>query len=144
MESMKTALILLLKALATLKDAFDVFLEAQELGNLKFILASEDSMVQRFEYTHEAFWKFLKRYLEKIYNLEAVNSPRSVFRACFQVGLCTEQETDLLLVMLDKRNQTTHVYDSVLVHQILPEVPMYYDCMIKIIDRVKKNLEERK
>lgn len=144
METMNTALVLLLKALATLKEAFDVFLDIQKLGNLKFILAAEDSMVQRFEYTHEAFWKFLKRYLEKIYNLEAVNSPRSVFRACFKVGLCSEAETDLLLMMLDKRNQTTHIYDSILVHKILPEVPMYYDCMKKIAERVKADLENRK
>ena len=66
----------------SLQNGFLVAERLQALGDPEFDLAAEDSIIQRFEYTYESFWKFLKKYLELIRNAENVNSPKNVFRAC--------------------------------------------------------------
>ena len=62
-----------------------------------------DAMVQRFEYTTEAFWKYLKHYLQTEHNLLA-NSPREVMRMGLQAKLYDEETSKELLQMLDDRN----------------------------------------
>jgi nucleotidyltransferase substrate binding protein (TIGR01987 family) len=68
-----------------------------------------DAMVQRFEYTTEAFWKYLKHYLQTEHNLLA-NSPREVMRMGLQAKLYDEATSKELLQMLDDRNLTSHTY----------------------------------
>ena len=51
-----------------------------------------DATIQRFEYTFEAFWKFLKDYLKEKEGVEA-NTPKAVFRALFTAGYLSEVET---------------------------------------------------
>ncbi|MEW5766292.1 MAG: nucleotidyltransferase substrate binding protein [bacterium] len=51
-----------------------------------------DAAIQRFEYTFEAIWKFLKEYLKQEEGIMC-NSPKSCFREAFSLGLLTEEET---------------------------------------------------
>lgn len=133
MEKLTLSRSLLTNALSTLADSFIAEEEAVELGNNRFILAAQDSTIQRFEYCYESFWKFLKLYFEKKFNIEDVNSPRSVFRMCVEKGLCTEPEGIVLLAMLEDRNKTTHNYNAAQVRDIYPNISYYYDLMIKIL-----------
>ena len=83
-----------------------------------------DAMVQRFEYTTEAFWKYLKHYLQTEHNLLA-NSPREVMRMGLQAKLYDEETSKELLQMLDDRNLTSHTYIEKLATSIATRIPNY-------------------
>ena len=83
-----------------------------------------DAMVQRFEYTTEAFWKYLKHYLQTEHNLLA-NSPREVMRMGQQAKLYNEQTSKEFLQMLDDRNLTSHTYIEELATSIATRIPNY-------------------
>jgi nucleotidyltransferase substrate binding protein (TIGR01987 family) len=83
-----------------------------------------DAMVQRFEYTTEAFWKYLKHYLQTEHNLLA-NSPREVMRMGLQAKLYDEETSKELLQMLDDRNLTSHTYIEELATFIATRIPNY-------------------
>jgi nucleotidyltransferase substrate binding protein (TIGR01987 family) len=83
-----------------------------------------DAMVQRFEYTTEAFWKYLKHYLQTEHNLLA-NSPREVMRMGLQAKLYDEETSKELLQMLDDRNLTSHTYIEELATSIASRIPNY-------------------
>lgn len=133
MEKLMLSRKLLDDALATLADSFIAETEAKSIGNERLILATQDSTIQRFEYSYDSFWKFLKIYFEKKYNLENVNSPRSVFRICVEKRLCSESEGNILIKMIDDRNKTTHNYNAAQVREIYPNISEYYKLMLKIL-----------
>ncbi|MDA0724314.1 MAG: HI0074 family nucleotidyltransferase substrate-binding subunit [Verrucomicrobia bacterium] len=83
-----------------------------------------DAMVQRFEYTTEAFWKYLKHYLQTEHNLLA-NSPREVMRMGLQAKLYDEETSKEFLQMLDDRNLTSHTYIEELATSIATRIPNY-------------------
>ena len=83
-----------------------------------------DAMVQRFEYTTEAFWKYLKHYLQTEHNLLA-NSPREVMRMGLQAKLYDEETSKELLQMLDDCNLTSHTYIEELATSIATRIPNY-------------------
>ncbi len=83
-----------------------------------------DAMVQRFEYTTEAFWKYLKHYLQTEHNLLA-NSPREVMRMGLQAKLYDEETSKEFLQMLDDRNLTSHTYIEELATSIASRIPNY-------------------
>lgn len=134
MEKLKIPYQLLNKALDTYKKAFEAIKIAERMDNPILIEATEDSCIQRFEYCFDSFWKFLKRYLEFYYSVEKINSPRSVFESCVKQKLCSEEQGEQLLVMLEDRNMTTHNYDAEQVREIFPRVLNYYSLMKTMLD----------
>ncbi|GMU19286.1 MAG: hypothetical protein AMXMBFR12_04780 [Candidatus Babeliales bacterium] len=137
MEELKKAHSLTISALKTLKESFDIAQLAEKEKREGFILAAKDSMIQRFEYSYDSFWKLLKRYLEQEIQLEDITSPKKVFRACVKHGICTQNEGDILIQMADDRNTTSHNYNIQQVRIIIPDIPTYYTTMIHIIDKLK-------
>lgn len=125
------------QALATFYDSFEVIKIAQKTGVEKLVLAAEDSCIQRFEYTFDSFWKTVKSYLERKFNLVDINSPKSVFRASIKHTLCTEEIGEMLINMADDRNSTTHRYDIVQTREILNSLPAYCECMQTILNAIK-------
>lgn len=140
MEKLKVPLSLLHKTLKTLESAFEVLEEAKIIQNKGLILAAQDSIIQRFEYCYDSFWKFFKKYLELIYTLEDINSPKKVFRACVKLQLCSEFEGEILIDMADDRNETTHNYDIEKVRIILSDIPLYYTTMVTILRRSEEKI----
>jgi len=143
MEKLKLALSLLNKALNTLDKALIYLEKVNQDKNKEAIEAAKDSIIKRFEYSYDSFWKFLKKYLELKYNLEDVNSPKSVFRACVKHEICSAQEGELLIDMVDDRNETTHNYDIEKVRKILPDIKPYYVCITKVIERIEITLDNK-
>lgn len=141
MEEIEPICKLLKKALKTLDASFKVLQEAEQADNEGFILASQDSIIQRFEYCYDSFWKFLKRYLEKHLKLTDIASPKKVFREAVKHTLCTPEEGEILIAMADDRNVTTHNYDITQVRKILPAVPSYYNCMTNILNHIENKLD---
>ena len=85
-------------------------------------------MIQRFEYSTEAFWKYLKAYLSMEHNLSA-NSPREVIRTGLKTKLYSEEISKELLQMLDDRNLTCHTYVEELAESIAGRIPFYSTVM---------------
>ena len=139
---MKLGLEQLNKALKTLEDSFRVMQELVKIGNPEFILAAEDSTIQRFEYCYETFWKFLKRYLELVHHVDDVHSSRKVFYASVKAEICTPDEGDVFLDMVDDRNETSHAYSVEASRLILSDIPRYYAAMIVVVRRINEKLSD--
>ena len=109
------------RALASLQELVPQYFENKENIILR------DAMIQRFEYSTEAFWKYLKSYLSIEHNLSA-NSPREVIRTGLKTKLYNEEISKQLLQMLDDRNLTSHTYIEELAESIASRIPSY--CMV--------------
>jgi len=115
-----------LKALGTLKDIM------QE----PFSVIVRDAAIQRFEYTFEAFWKFIREYLKEREGIIA-NSPKSAFKEIFSLGFADETETVELQEMTDKRNETSHTYKEGLAQIIYEKIKEYVLLMEEILSKFK-------
>src|SRR5258708_1035305 len=80
-----------------------------------------DTTIQRFEYTFEAFWKFVRAYLKEKEGVIA-NSPKAFFREIFLLGFCSEKESVQLLEMTDRRNETVHTYKEAVAEKIYTQI----------------------
>jgi len=96
-----------------------------------------DSAVQRFEYTTDLFWKYLKKYLEDVLHLTVVNGPEPVVRASCTAGIITEQEGEKILDMVQDRNLTSHTYLEEIAEQLAEKMPKYCTTMQAIIKRLE-------
>lgn len=101
-----------------------------------FSIIIRDATIQRFEYTFEAFWKFIQEYLKEKEGI-IVNSPKSCFREIFSLGFISEEETVRLLEMTDKRNETSHTYKEKVAQSIFEKVDGYATLMTKILEKIK-------
>ena len=140
MEKLKLDLEQLNNATKTLYNAFGVMQEAREMGHQGFIFAAEDSIIQRFEYSYEMFWKFLKRYLELVHQLKDMHSSRKVFYASVKMEVCSLEEGSIFIDMVDSRNETSHTYSIEASRIILSDVPRYYAAMIAVVKRFNTKL----
>ena len=141
MERLKLDLVQLNKALKTLQNSMNLQLEVTKLNNPQILLGIEDSTIQRFEYSYESFWKFLKRYLALKYSLEELKSPRKVFHACVEMNICSLEEGSIFFDMADDRNETSHTYNIESTRIILVAVPRYYSAMMNVTERCNEIFE---
>lgn len=109
-----------MRALATL----------EAISKEPFSIIIRDATIQRFEYTFEALWKFIKEYLKEHEGIN-VNSPKSCFRALFSTGVLTEEETNRCLEMTDRRNDTSHTYKETIADIIYGRINDSYVVLIK-------------
>src|SRR5438128_1349682 len=108
MEVKKT-MVVFLDALQTLDDGVDVFYEYEDLvdqknseKNEKFFKITRDSLIQRFEYCSDLFWKLLKIYLIEIEKMDvSIKSPRGIIREAVKAGIISEIEGDECMDMVD-------------------------------------------
>jgi nucleotidyltransferase substrate binding protein (TIGR01987 family) len=140
MERLELEFDQLKRALKTLEDSLDVLKYAKTLGHVGLILAAEDSIIQRFEYTAESFWKFLKKYLEAIHYLVDINSSRKALYAGVKYEICTPDEGAIFLDMVDDRNETSHTYSIEESRIILSDIPRYYFVMVTVSERLARTL----
>ncbi len=121
-----------LRALSTLED----------ISREPFSIIVRDAAIQRFEYTFESLWKFLKEYLKEKEGLIA-NSPKSCFREIFSLGFLNEEETVQCLDMTDKRNDTSHTYKETVAVIIYEKIKEYVLLMRSIMERLGDKLEKK-
>lgn len=111
------------KALATLKEALDMF-------DLKNILV-RDATIKRFEYSYELCWKTSKVFLKEMKG-EMVIGPKECFKTLGKHGFLSSEEIEKLLAMVDDRNETTHAYGEKFVQALYPRIKEYYELMGKV------------
>ncbi|MCZ6902205.1 MAG: HI0074 family nucleotidyltransferase substrate-binding subunit [Rickettsia endosymbiont of Ixodes persulcatus] len=69
-----------------------------------------DATIQRFEFTFELAWKFLKEYF--VEKGIVLNYPKEVLKEAFTAGII------IWIYMLADRNMTSHTYDEKLADEI--------------------------
>ena len=110
MEKLKLKYDSLLNALNTLEMAIENFDKIAEPNDFS-AMAARDSLVKRFEYTFDGFWKYLKSFMEKVKKIELDSyGPRAILKDAKINKLIDEVELIFLLDMLDCRNFTSHIY----------------------------------
>jgi nucleotidyltransferase substrate binding protein (TIGR01987 family) len=89
-----------------------------------------DATIQRFEFTFELSWKFLKDYfLERGIQL---NYPKEVIKEAFAVGIINDET--IWIEMLTDRNMTSHTYDEKLADEIYARIKLYVPELIKLLN----------
>jgi len=91
-----------------------------------------DATIQRFEFTFELAWKFLKDYFAER-GLQ-LNYPKEIIMEAFAVGLIDDEAT--WITMLADRNLTTHTYDEKLANEIYMRIRKYVPQLRKLLDKV--------
>jgi nucleotidyltransferase substrate binding protein (TIGR01987 family) len=122
------------QAIQNFKEGLDEFnqLLKQQSYDLKEYRRYRDSLVKRFELAVDTLWKYLKFYLQEKEGISQ-NSPKAVLRECLRTRLITEYETARALVMIDARNEATHIYREVVAEELLKKLPEFYGLMNKLI-----------
>ncbi len=89
-----------------------------------------DSMIQRFEFCVDLFWKYLKRYQEEGLKQKIdINAPKPVIRAACKARLLSEVDAETLIEMVNDRNVSSHIYKEEMADQISSRIAGYYELM---------------
>lgn len=101
--------------------------------------AARDSLIQRFEFTIELFWKYLKRYLSEVKRvIPENNTPRDVIRKGCLSGIIAEDDSEKFLNMLDQRNETSHRYGEEIADRSANQISNHFFPIIKqYIDKLE-------
>lgn len=133
MEKLELRLQSLTKALKTLNKS----LEKMKSGNYDDYEELRDSIIQRFEYSADTFWKFLKDYLKSNLKIEvAFARPKVVFKEALETKLITTEEHKKLINLIEDRNLTSHGYNEDVAEEISHNIFEYYDVMNSILTRL--------
>ena len=133
------------KALQTLEEIIqdyernkiqsNIFTDSK-INHEKFVKYLRDSLIQRFEYTFDIFWKYMKLYLERVEGIKfEVSSPKRLFRQLFQLEFIDENQTKIALKMVDHRNLTTHTYHEGIAEDISNQIPIYFKLIQHILNK---------
>ena len=136
MEELKQRFESTQQAHSTLAESVELFFDPN-CNNLHDQL--RDSVIKRFEYSLDTFWKYLRVLLEEKYKImfDGVISPRSIFRAGLNAGIIKDEEFSVCLSMVGDRNLTSHTYNEELAESISKRIKIYHEVMCAILARDK-------
>lgn len=69
------------------------------------------------------------------FKLIDLNSPRSVFVAAYSEGVIDDEVIWSTIIL--KRNASVHTYNRQLAESLFAELPLYYDAMYNLLQRLK-------
>jgi nucleotidyltransferase substrate binding protein (TIGR01987 family) len=144
MDKLKKKYIQLVQALKTLEKSLSIFNHLQktkscysyEIDYEEEYRIHRDSVIQRFEYTIDLFWKFIKKYLELTNISLGIKTPSEVIRQACVIELISEKEAELILKMIKNRNTTSHIYVEEIAEQLVFIISQHYTTLHKIIERI--------
>ena len=124
-----------LQTLETLKIVLD---KLQGDVPEEYCLELRDSAIQRFEYSIDTFWKFLKIYMQDYLKMSVESAaPRAIIKDALTADLLSREEFEKLMNAITNRNETSHAYNESIAQGVLEELPELYDLMHGIIMRIK-------
>ncbi|HEV2917356.1 MAG TPA: HI0074 family nucleotidyltransferase substrate-binding subunit [Candidatus Babeliales bacterium] len=109
----------------------------QDIDEEDEVIAYRDALIQRFEFCYDLTWKFLKVLLKVHYSIDVV-SPRKVIQECYSNEILTDNETSLLLEMIDMRNETSHVYDESKADAVSKRIVHKYQELVNISKKIEQ------
>ena len=144
MERLKIKHGQIIKALDSLEKSITNFKNFDSYPkNLDFIDQEEfyrtlrDSMIQRFEFSVDLFWKYIKIYLkEKINHSVKIIGAKHVIRDACNAKLISEKDTETILKMIDDRNMSSHIYKEEIADQIGSRIGDYYEVIKTHVDKL--------
>lgn len=134
-EKLKNRYDIASQTLSTLKNVLDKF-ESNTISK-EYIMEIQDSVIRRFKYSIDTFWKFLKIYLQdhlKI-TLEST-SPRTIIKKALTANLLSEQDSHILIDCIASYNKIPHAYNESLAQEVVNNIPEYYKIMHKILQNI--------
>ena len=117
-------------------DALRAHKTLEDILKEPYSIIIRDATIQRFEYTFEAIWKYLKAYLKDTEGI-LCNSPKSCFRGAMTCRLLSVEETTEFLQMTDYRNLTSHTYLEDVAKQIFHKIDDFSMLMKKLLNKIK-------
>ena len=121
------------KAFLLLKEA----LEEKPID--EYSKLEQEGIIQRFEYTFELAWKTIKDKL--FYEGYDEKTPRAVIRRAFEVEFITEEDTEIWLDSLDKRNILSHTYNEDAAREALEAIrDNYYPVIEQVYQSLKAEI----
>lgn len=96
-----------------------------------------DATIQRFEFTIELFWLFLKVLLES--KGVEVQYPKDVLNAAYKGHLIDDE--DLWISMLKDRNLTSHTYDEKIADVIYEHIKTYVPIFTKTLNSLAEKFD---
>ena len=137
------------KALGTLRRSIELFPEYKKNIATKatpteeeIALGLRDSIVQRFEYCTDLFWKLIKIYLEDVEKITLTTySPRSVIREAVLAKIISEDQGEDCMKMIDSRNLTSHTYREEVAEDLSAKISGYYHLMKATVDAIEDRLK---
>lgn len=129
-QQLLTALDRMKEAIDHLKNIENNKLKIPDMPQEEFYRIVRDSLIQRFEFCSDQFWKYLKRFLEeKLSQGIEITAPRPVIRTACKIKLLTEEDTLVLIKMIDDRNMSSHIYKEEIADIISAKTANYYKIM---------------
>lgn len=126
-----------MKALATLNKSLIII---KDPNNQYLYDSLRDSTIQRFEYSIDGFWKFLKFYIQENEKVDLeTSSPRMILRQAETMSIIDKTTYDILIDALADRNLTSHIYNEETADTIVNNIQLYYNTMISILEKIPLN-----
>src|SRR5205085_7066556 len=124
MEQIKKRYKMALQTLATLKEVLD---KIEQGVPEEYVLEMRDSAIQRFEYSIDTFWKFLKIYLQDYLKMPIESAaPRAILKDALNANLLSIEEFKMVMDGITSRNETSHAYNEDIAEKLAQELPHYY------------------
>lgn len=95
----------------------------------------ENGRIQKFEYTVELFWKYVRSVLISEQRL-VPNSPKGVLKDAVACGYLLEGEYPAAIQMYDDRNRCSHCYQQEIIPGILVRLPAHLAVMQAVFGRL--------
>lgn len=96
-------------------------------------------LIQMFMFTYELGWKVMKDLLD--YEGYSPNSPRQVIRQSFESGYLDQEDCEIFLLAVEKRNTFSHTYDEEEALKVEEQIKSQFHPMFK---RVHRTLREKR
>ena len=129
---------------SNLENAINSFKESlifskKEENNEKLFKMFRDSTIQRFKYSYELSWKFLKFILEKKEKEIETRWARQCLKTAFRLWYIDNLE--IWFDMIDYRNKTSHEYEEDIADSLYDRAWEFLEEMIKFYEfiKIKKN-----
>ena len=105
--------------LTPLKKAYEKLVEYMKHNKRE---QDQTAIVKTFEYCFELSWKMMKKLLENEGITEAT-SPKFTLITAGRLGIL--EDVEIWFDFLEKRNKTSHVYDEVVLEEIMQVMPKF-------------------
>lgn len=64
-------------------------------------------------------------------------TPKTILRQAYDANIITNNEFEILIKAITRRNETSHAYNKDLAHEIIEEIPHYYETMHIVLQKLK-------
>jgi nucleotidyltransferase substrate binding protein (TIGR01987 family) len=122
------------KALASLHAALVRFQKVSPDDELYEPL--RDSLIKRFEYCIDMFWKMLREYIIEEHGIDVPASPKAVIKVAVDLYIITDDQHKLFVSAINDRNLTSHSYHEEVAQQIASHVIYYYQNMHALVKKL--------